>query len=277
MGSHSLDRRTVLKGMSAVPVSRAALAGLPLTAILADPRLARAAAEQTQSVQITTAGGRDVSAALALPDAETGPAMILIHEWWGLNDQIRSVAHDFARNGYVALAVDLFGQPAVSTPEEAKKLSGSVDPEEATDTLTSWAAWLRAHERVAKREGGAQDGKVGVIGWCFGGAWSLNASLATPMDATVIYYGRVDRPAEELRRLVGPVQGHFARQDTFITTEMAETFEARLKEIGHPHEIHHYDADHAFANPSGDRFDKEDAQVAWQRTMEFLDRTLRAT
>lgn len=262
----TVDRRTLLKGLGA----------LPLTAILADPRLARAAAAETETVTITTAGGREVSAALAVPEAGQGPAMILIHEWWGLNDQIRSVAMDFARNGYVALAVDLFGRPAVSTPDEAKALTGALKAGEATDTLTSWTTWLRQHGAVTKKADGGL-GKVGVIGWCFGGAWSLNASLATPMDATVIYYGRVDRPTDELRRLVGPVQGHFANRDTFIPPSMADGFEARLKEIGHPHEIYRYDADHAFANPSGNRFDQEDAQLAWQRTMTFLDGTLKAT
>lgn len=260
----SVDRRTLLKGLGA----------LPLTAILADPRLARAAAATTEAVRITTGGGREVSAALALPEGGEGPALILIHEWWGLNDQIRSVAADFARQGYVALAVDLYGQPAVSTPDEAKALMSAVDPAAATDTLTSWAAWLRRHPAVTKKPGGGE-GKVGVIGWCFGGAWSLNASIVAPMDATVIYYGRVDRPAEDLRRLSGPVQGHFATRDTFITPAMAEGFEAALKEIGHPHEIHHYDADHAFANPSGNRFDQEDAQLAWTRTLAFLDRVMK--
>ncbi|MFA7428809.1 MAG: dienelactone hydrolase family protein [Rhodospirillaceae bacterium] len=271
MKTSSVDRRSILKGLGAVPLTRATLAGIPLTAILADATLSRAAAAQTEDVSITTAAGRPVSAALALPDgAATGPGLILIHEWWGLNDQIRSVAHDLARNGYVALAVDLYGRPAVSTPEEAKALMSAVKPEEATDTLTSWTTWLRQHTRVAKN-------KVGVIGWCFGGAWSLNTSIATPMDATVIYYGRVDRPAEDLRRLSGPVQGHFANLDTFITPAMADGFEATLKDIGHPHEIYRYDADHAFANPSGDRFDQDDAQLAWQRTMAFLQKTLAAT
>lgn len=267
----TVDRRTLLKGLGA----------LPLTAILADPRLARAAADQTETVTITTAGGREVSAALAVPASGQGPAMILIHEWWGLNDQIRSVALEFARNGYVALAVDLYGKPAVSTPEEAKALMGAVTPAEATDTLTSWATWLRQHAAVTKKPAsgtaGGGLGKVGVIGWCFGGAWSLNASVAAPMDATVIYYGRVDRPAEDLRRLVGPVQGHFANRDTFITPAMADGFEAALKEIGHPHEIYRYDADHAFANPSGNRFDQADAQLAWTRTMAFLDGVMKAT
>lgn len=266
MGLTTVDRRTVLKGLGA----------LPLTAILADPRLARAAADQTETVTITTAAGRTVSAALALPAAGSGPAVILIHEWWGLNDQIRSVALEFARNGYVALAVDLYGTPAVSTPDQAKALMGAVKPEEATDTLTSWTAWLRQHPAVAKKADGAT-GKVGVIGWCFGGAWSLNASVATPMDATVIYYGRVDRPVEDLKRLAGPVQGHFATRDTFITPAMADGFEAALKEIGHPHEIYRYNADHAFANPSGNRFDQDDAQLAWSRTMAFLDGALKAT
>lgn len=263
----ALDRRTVVKGLAATP-----LAGLPLTAILADPRLARAAAAQTETVSITTAGGRDVSAALALPQAQTAPAILLIHEWWGLNDQIKSVAHDFARNGYVALAVDLYDGTVASTPDAAKAAMQKVQAGEATDTLVSWIDWLKQHERVARKADGL--GRVATIGWCFGGGWSLNASLATPVDATVIYYGRVDRDAETLRRLVGPVQGHFANQDTFITPAMVDRFEANLKKIGHPHEIYRYDAQHAFANPSGDRFDQEDAQLAWRRTLDFLAGTV---
>ncbi|HLO77818.1 MAG TPA: dienelactone hydrolase family protein, partial [Magnetospirillum sp.] len=132
------------------PVRRsllASLAGLPLAAILADPALAQVAAQVTRSQTITTAGGREVTAAVARPDDDSRrhPVVMLVHEWWGLNDQIKAVAVDLARQGYVAVAVDLFQGRVVTTADEARALVEKVKPEEASDTLSSWAAWARNH------------------------------------------------------------------------------------------------------------------------------------
>lgn len=265
-------RRTVIKGLAGT-----SLAATPLAAILADSRKAEAAAATTTDVTLTTAGGRTVHGALALPESGSGPAMLLIHEWWGLNDQIKSVAADFARQGYVALAVDLYGGEVATTKDQAKALMQALDPAEATDTLVSWIDWLKMHEAVAKGDGPAGPvGTVGTIGWCLGGGWSLNASVATPVDATVIYYGRVDKDQETLSRLKGPVLGHFAEKDGWINHDMVDPFAEKLTALNHPHEIHWYDADHAFANPTGERFDEADAQQAWQRTLDFLSKTLKA-
>lgn len=274
MPGHAADvprrvpRRALLKGGLA-----ASLSAVPLAMLLADPRLARAAAATTQTVSLTTPGGRTVAAALARPDASPAPAVLLIHEWWGLNDQIKSVAADFARHGYVALAVDLFDGAVATTADQAKAQVAAVDAAAATETLTAWIAWLRVQEAVAKRDG---VGQVATIGWCFGGGWSLNASIAAPVDATVIYYGRVDRPREDLARLHGPVLGHFATQDQWINQDMVGQFAAHLEALGHPHEIHWYDAPHAFANPTTSRYDAEDAVLAWRRTQAFLAATLGA-
>ncbi|MBL8667769.1 MAG: dienelactone hydrolase family protein, partial [Rhodospirillales bacterium] len=131
-----------------------------------------------------------------------------------------------------------------------------------TDTLVSWANWLQS------RPDGT--GKVGVMGWCLGGGWALNASIATPVDATVIYYGRVDQPAERLARLKGPVLGHFAARDTFINRPMVEAFEQAMKEAGRSLTVYWYEADHAFANPTGARYNEADAALAWKRTLAFL-------
>lgn len=259
----SLDRRTLLQGAAAL-----SLAGAPLAAILADPSLARAAAAETEMVTLTTAGGKTVSGALALPEAGTGPGILLIHEWWGLNDQIKAMAREFAQQGYVALAVDLYGGAVAATADEAKALMGALVPEEATDTLASWTTWLTAHKAV-------NGGKVGTCGWCLGGGWSLNTSLATPVDATIIYYGRVPSDADVLKALKGPVLGHFAEQDQFINHAMVDPFATALSQIGHPHEIYWYDSNHAFANPTGNRYDEGDAKLAWDRTLDFLSRTLK--
>ena len=238
------------------------LAGLPLAAVLADPRLARAAAAGLETVTITTAGGREVSAALGVPAALPAPAVMLVHEWWGLNDQIKSVAAALADAGYLALAIDLYDGQVTGDPGKARELVGAVNAEAATDTCASWVGWLRNHENGT--------GKVGTVGWCFGGGWSLNASLAAPVDATIVYYGRVKKGREQLAALAGPVLGHFATRDRWINQEMVDGFEAEMAAAGRSVENHWYEADHGFANPTSARYDEEDAALAWQRTLDFF-------
>ena len=107
------------------------LAGLPLAAILADPRLKALAAAAAETVSITTKGGQTVAGAIALPQAQPAPAVLLIHEWWGLNDEIKAMAAEFAKDGYVALAADLYAGSVAMTPQEAQALMQSVDAEKA--------------------------------------------------------------------------------------------------------------------------------------------------
>jgi len=247
-----LARRDILIG----------LAGLPLAAVLADPRLAQAAAAGLDTVAITTAGGRQVSAALGVPAALPAPAVMLVHEWWGLNDQIKSVAAALADAGYLALAIDLYDGNVTADPAVARELATGVKPKAATDTCASWIDWLRSHE--------SGSGKVGTVGWCFGGRWSLNASLAAPVDATIVYYGNVKRTREQLAVLAGPVLGHFATRDRWINQEMVDGFEAEMAAAGKSAENHWYEADHGFANPTSARYDEEDAALAWERTLTFF-------
>ena len=205
---------------------------------------------------------------LAWDDAIEGqrPGLLVVHEWWGLNDQIRTMAAEFADAGYLALAADLYDGRVGRNREENMQLMNSVDPDVATDTLVSWIEWLRGHE--------AGNDRVGTDGWCFGGAWSLNASLATPVDATVIYYGSVAKTAQQLESLASPVLGHFATRDQFIDHAMVCAFEAAMIEAGKTFTHHWYDADHAFANPTGARYDSGDAELAWDRTLAFLSEHL---
>jgi carboxymethylenebutenolidase len=237
-------------------------AGLPLAAVLADPLIARAVAQGLDDVSLALPSGRTVAAALAMPDTTPAGAVLLIHEWWGLNDQIRAMAAELASLGYVALAVDLFGGEVATSPSEARSLTQNLDPDQARETLAGWIDWLKGHE--------ATTGRVATIGWCFGGGWSLNASLANEVDATVIYYGRVPGDPAQLDGLDNPVLGHFGEQDGFITPEMARSFDQALDQVGVDHSIYLYDADHAFANPTGGAYDQADAQLAWQRTRDFL-------
>lgn len=250
----SQQRRLFLQG----------LAYLPLATVLAYPELASAAAAKAEDVSIKLAMDTQVNASLALPTVEKAPAVILIHEWWGLNDQIKAVAAELANLGYVALAVDLYGGKVAKTPEEAKALMGDLDPEIAKETMVAWVDYLKKHERV--------NGKIATLGWCFGGGWSLNTSMATPVDATIIYYGNVAKKADDLKTLNGPVQGHFGKLDKNINQEMVSGFEQAMDQAGKKASlsVYWYEADHAFANPTGARYDEANAKLAWERTTEFL-------
>ena len=256
------QRRDVLKTIAQLPA-----AGLPLAMVLADPGLARAAAEGLETVAITTPGGAHVSAALAVPEVTPAPVVLLVHEWWGLNDHIKSVAAEFAAQGYVALAIDLYGGNVATTRDDAKTYMQAVDGDVASDTAGAWVDWLRARGEVT--------GKVGTVGWCFGGGWSLNTALARPVDATVAYCGRVNKSAADLASLDGPVLGHFATRDNWINADMVGGFEAAMDDAGKIYTNHWYEADHAFANPTQARYDAEDAALSWDRTLAFLAANLK--
>lgn len=251
-----MKRRTVVGG----------IASAPLATILANSSYAEEAGAMAEMTEIKTAAGSSVSAAVAMPTETPAASVILIHEWWGLNDQIKTMASELAAEGYVAVAVDLYSGDVASDPDQARALMQAVNADQATDTLTSWINWTREHEN--------SNAKVATLGWCFGGGWSLNASLATEVDATVIYYGNVAKSKDDLASLNSPVLGHFASTDKFINKEMVDGFEQAMGDAGKPLETHWYDADHAFANPTTARYDEEDASLAWQRTLEFLSQHL---
>jgi carboxymethylenebutenolidase len=242
------------------------LAGLSLAGLLADPAKVAKAAAALQTVTTNTPSGRPVSAALAMPEQTPAAAVMLIHEWWGLNDQIKSVASELAKQGYLGLAIDLYGGKSAGKPEDAEALMNAVVAAEASETMSTWVDWLRQHPDC--------NDKVASIGWCFGGGMALQAALDRPLDATVIYYGNVARSADELKSVKGPVLGQFANEDQWISPAMVDGFEAAMKQAGKQLEVHRYDANHAFANPTGDNYDAADARLAWDRTIAFLKATL---
>ncbi len=200
------------------------------------------------------------------------PAVIMIHEWWGLNDNIRATADRLAAEGYIVLAVDLFGGKVATNPAEARQFMLSVveDPESANANIRS------AYEFVSETAGAP---RVGSIGWCFGGAWSLNAALLFPdsMSATVIYYGQVTDDEEKLRPVNSPILGLFGADDKGIRVGAVRNFEGALSRLRKDYEIHVYpNVGHAFANPTGENYDELAATDAWRRTLDFLDRHLSA-
>jgi carboxymethylenebutenolidase len=210
---------------------------------------------------------------LARPEAEPRAGLIVIHEWWGLNDNIREMARRFAAEGYLALAVDLYGGRAAADPGEARALMSEAmaSPEQAMANLRAAYEWLDAN---------SGNGRVGSIGWCFGGGMSLRTALMLPesLDAAVIYYGRLETDPEVLAPLAMPILGIFGGRDRGIPVETVRAFEQALEARGKDAEIVVYpEAEHAFANPSGHRYAPEAAEDAWRRTVEFLEAKLAAT
>lgn len=194
------------------------------------------------------------------------PAVIMIHEWWGLNDNVRAMAERLAAEGYIVLAVDLFGGQAATTPEAARQLMMR-----AVENRDSVASNLEQAYAFVTDTAGAP--RVGSLGWCFGGGWSLNTAMLFPtdLDAAVIYYGQVTDDEARLLPIEVPILGLFGSADRGIKVESVRSFEAALERLGKDYEIHVYEgAGHAFANPSGNNYNAAYAEDAWSRTLAFL-------
>lgn len=223
---------------------------------------------RSQTVQYATVNGKPVNGYLAYPASAEGglPAVLVFHEWWGLNDNIKSMANQLAAQGYVALAADLFGGRVADKPEVARTLldQALADQDAQGQNLRQAHSYLREQIKATR---------VGTIGWCFGGGVSLEAGLALAdhVDAVVIYYGHVASDPAELKALKAPVLGFFGGADQGIPVESVRAFEATLKQLGKSATIHVYEgAGHAFANPSGGSYKADAAADAWQKSLAFL-------
>jgi len=226
-----------------------------------------------QVVPYATLGGQRVIGLLARPETTSGPlpGLIVIQEWWGLNDNIRSMTRRLAGEGYVALAVDLYEGVVADTPEAAMSAMQNAmqDPARLAENLRQAREFLRRKDTTG----------VGVVGWCFGGGWSLQTALdlGEHIDAAVVYYGRTNSDPAQLERLQSPLLGLFGGRDEGIPIAGVRAMEAELAKLGKDATIVVYDdADHAFANPSGTKYQAAAAEDAWKRTTEFFERHLKA-
>jgi len=226
----------------------------------------------SQTMPYTENGDELVYGYFSAPDDmfEPLPAVIMIHEWWGLNDNIRAMADLLAGEGYVVFAIDLYAGGVAASPAEARELMLQVveDPDTANENIRA------AYEFVTEIVGSP---RVGSLGWCFGGSWSLNAAKLFPeeLDASVIYYGQVTDDEDVLRPINTPILGLFAAEDTGIKVESVEGFRGAMQRLRKNFEVHIYpQVGHAFANPTGSNYDAVAAEDAWRRTLEFLDHHL---
>ena len=199
------------------------------------------------------------------------PALIVIHEWWGLNDWIKDQASKFADQGYVALAIDLYRGKVATTPDMAHELMRGVPEDRARRDLRAAFTYLESQSDVKKS-------RIGAIGWCMGGGYALDVALDEPtLAADVINYGHLATDTDTLKKINAPILGSFGGQDHGITPTDVHQFELTLKQMGKKVDIKIYpDAGHAFENPNNkEGYRPDDAADAWKRTTDFLAQTLK--
>ncbi|MGC2450212.1 MAG: dienelactone hydrolase family protein [Candidatus Sulfotelmatobacter sp.] len=222
---------------------------------------------------VTYKSGDDTVSAMLYRPAGKGPfpALIVIHEWWGLNDWVKEQASKLADGGYVALAIDLYRGKVADSPEMAHELMRGVPEDRATRDLKAAYDYLAAQHDVKKD-------RIGSIGWCMGGGYSLDVALAEPhLAATVINYGHLATDPEELKKNHAPVLGLFGGQDRGITPDDVKKFQQAMEKLGKKIDVKIYpDAGHAFENPNNKQgYRAEDAADAWKRTVAFLGSSLK--
>ena len=233
-----------------------------------------------QTVQFTRPDGQTVNGYLAEPvadpatepkNAKSAPGIVVIQEWWGLNDQIRGVADTLAAKGYRALVPDLYRGKSTVQAEEANHLMTNLDFGDAAGQD------VRGAVQYLKATGSA---KAGVTGFCMGGALTLLAAVHVPeVDAAVVWYGYPPLEYVDAAKISAPLQGHFANQDEFFKIDGVDALENKLMAAKVTFDFHRYDAQHAFANETqveGAKllpvlgYDAAAAKLAWQRTDAFF-------
>lgn len=189
------------------------------------------------------------------------PGIVLIQEWWGLNDQIKGVADSLAKEGYRVLVPDLYRGTVTLEAAEAQHLMSNLDfGDAATQDIRGAVQQLKP-----------QSSKVAVMGFCMGGALTVLAAVHDPeVDVAVCWYGVPPEEAADTRTIAIPFQGHFAQQDSFFPPEQVDALEARLKEGDVNYELYRYDAQHAFGNENNDSYDPEATKQAWERSLAFF-------
>ncbi len=198
------------------------------------------------------------------------PGVIVIHEWWGLDDGVRAMADRIAAEGYVVLAVDLFAGRSTRSPADARAMMVEVveNPDLAEENIR------QAYQFLVDS---GQAPRIGALGWDFGGGWALNTAMLFPgeLDAAIIYYGQVTTDEGRLAPMEVPLLGLFGAKDLGIPVRTVHRFENALQNLGKNYEIEIYpDAAHAFADPASTNYNATVAEQAWTRTLEFLNRHL---
>ena len=217
----------------------------------------------SERVTFASAAGDTASGALSLPAGSgPAPAVIVVHEWWGLTDQIERTVDRLAGEGFIALAVDVYRGVTTRDPAEAQRLMQALSGERSLADLTGAVAYLKAHPLCS--------GKVAITGFCMGGAYSFAAAcFVRGLSAAVPFYGIPPRP--DWSKVDVPIQAHVASRDGWVKPAAVEAIRATLAARGQPMEVRVYEADHAFMNEQRPEvYAPEAARVAWDRAVAFL-------
>jgi carboxymethylenebutenolidase len=231
----------------------------------------QAGAPKTETVSYKS-GSDTVSGYLALPEGGgKHPAILVIHEWWGLNDWVKEQAQKFAGQGYVALAVDLYRGKSASTPDEAHILARGLADDQGMRDLEAGYAYLASRPDV-------EASKIGSIGWCMGGGWSIKLAMDQPkLTACVVNYGPLPTDPANIAKIKAPLLGNFGADDKGITPEKVQAFESAMKADGKTADIKIYaGAGHAFENPNNKEGYRPEATAdASQRVTVFFQKYLK--
>ncbi len=245
---------------------RRAILAAAILGIAASVLSVRADAPKTQTVQFQSPTG-PVSGFLALPEAPGKyPALVVIHEWWGLTDWVKRQTVKFAGLGYVALAVDLYRGKVTNDPMEAHELMRGLPQDRAVSDLKAAFAYLVARKDVDPNH-------IGSVGWCMGGGYSLQLAIHEPrLAACVVNYGALPTDPNDIQQIASPVLGNFGGEDRGITPDDVHAFEKSMKALNHRIDVKIYpDAGHAFENSTNTKgYRPADAADAWARTVAFL-------
>jgi len=231
------------------------------------PLLIASLAVRAQQPVTFTSGDSTAQALLYLPQgAGPHPALVVIHEWWGLNDWVKQEAAGYAAKGYVTLAVDLYRGKVAADPELAHELSRGLPQDQGVRDLTAAVAWLQSRKDV-------KPDRIGAVGWCMGGGYALQLAIASPaLRAVAINYGSLATDKAALGQIHAAVLGNFGGQDHGIPPDAVHAFEAAMLSLGKPVDAKIYpQAGHAFENPNNTAgFRPDDAADALARIDSFL-------
>lgn len=224
--------------------------------------------------QVSYKSGDDTVQGMLYTPAGKGPfpALVVIHEWWGLNDWVKEQASKLADQGYVTLAVDLYHGKVATSSDEAHELMRGVPDDRAARDLLAAANYLRSKKNV-------QAARVGAIGWCMGGGYAHTLALSDPkLAAAVINYGHLATDKDTLGKIHASILGIFGGKDRGIPVDDVRKWEAMLKQLGKEVQVVIYpEAGHAFENPNNKQgYRADDAADAWKRTIDFLAAKLKS-
>ncbi len=219
------------------------------------------------NIKFKVAGDKPANGYLIPANGKTNKFLFVFHEWWGLNAHIKKESEKLFEalgEDVNVLAIDLYDGKTAVTAEKAGQLMQNAKEERIRAIIDGAFAYAEA------------DAEVATIGWCFGGGWSLQASMQGKdnVEACVMYYGMPEKDPDRLAQIQAPVLGFFAEQDTWITHDLVDTFEDRMRALEKDIEIHWYDAVHAFANPSNKEYNEKFAAAAFVKSVAFISKHL---